>query len=109
MKKPSLLILGLIALAAILLPAIFIARKKEIGKSPSLIRVWSFLWRSQLTPEDHVVQVKGWRTATIDGRYGSRRTSLLIPEWAFWDPMWKHYLPNNPFWKTINRLLHPHS
>lgn len=105
MKKPSLLILGLIALAALVVPTIFIARNKEIGKNPLLLKLWRTLWGGSLSPGETVVKVKGWRTALIDSN-GTRRNSVLIPEWAFWDPMWKHYTPKNPFWKKVNNLRH---
>jgi len=86
--------------------AIKACRTKEIQKKQWFICFWATLWKSELLPSDKIVKVKTWRSAIIDSSDGCRRYTTLIPEWMFWDPMWKYITPEKPFWKKINRALY---
>lgn len=106
MRKHRLpiLLFAFAAIGILVIPkAVKAVRKADIGKNRLLVQIWSALWQKELSSEENVVKIKGWRSAIIDCG-GYRRVATLIPEWVFWDDMWAHFTPISPFWKKINAI-----
>lgn len=47
-------------------------------KHPLILRLFAFVWRHRLDQGDKVIKVRGWRTALVETRSGTRCTVTFL-------------------------------